>query len=137
MSVAVFDANVIVKWYIAADPFFGAALEIQQAYQGAAPALVQVEVANALWKYVRAGIVNLEDACEGVAVLAELIDLTPDNALLGRAQQLSAELDHPVYDCLYLALAQKRACPLVTADKRLAEKARTLDIAVEFIGSRS
>lgn len=137
MSVAVFDANVIVKWYIAADPFFGAALEVQQAYEGAAPALVQAEVANALWKYVRAGIVQLEDACEGVSVLAELIDLTPDSELLERAQRLSADLDHPVYDCLYLALAQKQICPLVTADKRLAEKARALDIAVEFIGPRS
>jgi predicted nucleic acid-binding protein len=137
VSVAVFDANVIVKWYIAADPFFDQALAAQQAYQGAAPELVQSEVANALWKYVRAGIVKLEDACEGVAVLSELIDLTPDNQLLGRAQRLSAQLDHPVYDCLYLALAQTLACPLVTADKRLAEKAGALDITIDFIGSKS
>lgn len=137
MSVAVFDASVVVKWYIATDPFFAAALEARHEYEAAAPTLMQVEVANALWKYVRIGVVNLEDACEGVAVLDGLIALTPDSELLAPAQRLSVQLDHSVYDCIYLAMAQRLALPLVTADRRLADRARGLELVVKFIGSET
>ena len=32
--------------------------------------------------------------------------------------------DYPVYDCVYLACAEAAAAPLVTADARLAQRAR-------------
>jgi predicted nucleic acid-binding protein len=35
---------------------------------------------------------------------------------------------HPVYDCLYLALAQKRGAELVTLDKRTAAAAKAAGI---------
>lgn len=34
------------------------------------------------------------------------------------ALALAQELDHPVYDCLYLALVEREKRPLVTADRR-------------------
>ena len=36
----------------------------------------------------------------------------------------SAALDHPVYDCLYLALAEAEDARLVTADQRLLTRLR-------------
>jgi predicted nucleic acid-binding protein len=33
------------------------------------------------------------------------------------------DLQHPVYDCVYLALALQRGLPLVTADQRLVTAA--------------
>ncbi|WP_255518572.1 hypothetical protein [Synechococcus sp. CBW1006] len=33
--------------------------------------------------------------------------------------QRDCHLDHPVYDCLYLALARREAAVLLTADQRL------------------
>jgi predicted nucleic acid-binding protein len=34
------------------------------------------------------------------------------------ALRIAISLQHPVYDCFYLALAQAEDCPLVTADQR-------------------
>jgi predicted nucleic acid-binding protein len=37
---------------------------------------------------------------------------------------LSLELDHPAYDCAYIALALHHQCPFATADRRLIEVIR-------------
>jgi len=37
---------------------------------------------------------------------------------------IAGALDHPVYDCLYLALSEEQQTRLVTADTRLLEKLR-------------
>lgn len=41
-----------------------------------------------------------------------------DEALEHRALQLGLELSHPVYDCFYLALAERKGRRLITADSR-------------------
>jgi predicted nucleic acid-binding protein len=38
--------------------------------------------------------------------------------LQARALRLGCDLDHPVHDCLYLALALDRGTALATADRR-------------------
>ena len=54
----------------------------------------------------------------------ELVDvIEPDRHLLAEALALACHLDHPVYDCLYLALARREAAVLVTADQRLQQLA--------------
>ena len=63
------------------------------------------EVANALWKLQRSG--SLVDQFE------------PDRELQVEALALACHLDHPVYDCLYLALARREAARILTADQRL------------------
>jgi predicted nucleic acid-binding protein len=35
---------------------------------------------------------------------------------------LAVELDHPAYDCVYLALALAKDCKLATADEHLRRK---------------
>lgn len=42
--------------------------------------------------------------------------------LSGRASELASLLDHPAYDCFYLALAEQRRAPVVTADRRFVAK---------------
>jgi predicted nucleic acid-binding protein len=42
--------------------------------------------------------------------------------LSSRALALAREVDHPVYDCLYLALAELKETRVVTADRRLLGK---------------
>jgi predicted nucleic acid-binding protein len=38
--------------------------------------------------------------------------------LAASASRLAVDLDHPVYDCFYLALAVQEQAPVVTADRR-------------------
>jgi predicted nucleic acid-binding protein len=46
-------------------------------------------------------------------------ELVPAASLRERAFAMALELGHPVYDCFYLALAERRRTQLVTADSRL------------------
>jgi predicted nucleic acid-binding protein len=137
MTIAVFDASVAVKWLVADDRLAPPALAARERYEASAPRLIQTEVANALWKYVRLGAVPLDAAVEGVAVLEDVMDLVPDERLLERAQRLSGGIDHPVYDCLYLVLARDGDAPLVTADRRLAEKSREIGVETLLIGKNT
>jgi len=50
------------------------------------------------------------------------MELAPMRPLLRRATELSIALRHPAYDCFYLALAETRSCPVVTADERLRSR---------------
>jgi predicted nucleic acid-binding protein len=59
--------------------------------------------------------------------------LYADEDLLAPAQRLAARLTHSVYDCLYLSLAQRLSCPLVTADRRLAERGVQLGLSTTLI----
>lgn len=47
-------------------------------------------------------------------------------------------LNHPVYDCLYIALAARDGAPLVTADGALVRRVRNTpwENLVEPLGSR-
>jgi predicted nucleic acid-binding protein len=57
---------------------------------------------------------------------APLMTLVAMPPVARRASALARELDHPVYDCFYLALAEREDVPLVTGDGRLVGKvART------------
>ena len=44
--------------------------------------------------------------------------------LLDRAIALANEMNHPVYDCLYLALAERDGTLVVTYDQELLDRAR-------------
>ena len=49
-------------------------------------------------------------------------ELVPVSALRDRALAIAVELRHPAYDCFYLALAERSASYLVTADERLIRR---------------
>ena len=54
--------------------------------------------------------------------------------LADEALRIAVAINHPAYDCFYLALARREAAPLVTADKRLAAAAqRVPDIEVRLL----
>lgn len=113
------DASVAAKWLLVEDGSDRAsALRDQSGL--IAPSLIASEIGNALWKAVRRGDVSRADALAALdAALLPFEALVPMEDLRLRALELAIDLSHPIYDCFYLALAERERCPLVTADKRL------------------
>jgi predicted nucleic acid-binding protein len=90
----------------------------------AAPDLVIPETLNAFWKLRRAGRVVPD--CVQILRLLDNVRIVRSRPHAARADELAEALDHPVYDCLYLALAEAEADILITADVAFERKARTL-----------
>lgn len=92
-----------------------------------APSLIVAEIGNAVWKAVRRGDLPSEHAPMAVEIaLGPIHELKPADELRGRALELAIELDHPIYDCFYLALAERERVPLVCADKKMIKKTKQL-----------
>ncbi len=88
-----------------------------------APDLLIAECANILWKKVARGQLDNETAVFAASgIMKTDIELVPMRQNMAKAVKLAIELDHPAYDCIYLALALERDCPFVTADMRLINK---------------
>lgn len=87
-----------------------------------APILLHAEVANALWKMVRRGQLQADGVGLRLASLDALITFVDEGAVAPRALEIAIELDHPAYDCVYLAVAEMLDAPFVTADERLQRK---------------
>jgi predicted nucleic acid-binding protein len=122
VSTLVIDASIAVKWVVE-EPGTPQALALRQRAKLIAPELLVAECANILWKKVQRDELLKDEALLAARLLqgAE-IELLPTRSSLEAATRLAIELDHPAYDCLYLALAIVRDCPLVTADERFLRK---------------
>jgi predicted nucleic acid-binding protein len=134
----VVDASVAVKWVIP-EVLSDLADRVRDGAEDVlAPDLLLVEVANALWRKTTAREISAREA-DGAFDLVRRsgIDLRPAGPLLPRAMDLARRLGHPVYDCVYLALAEREEATLVTADQRLLRRlsARELEIAVADLRS--
>jgi predicted nucleic acid-binding protein len=119
---AVVDASVIAKWVVEEDHSAQAALLL--AFDARhAPDHWRAEAVNVLWSKVFHGDLTATDAEERMTVLlrAPIID-TPIAALLPRAFAISVARMVTIYDALYVALAEQRDIPLITADERLIRR---------------
>lgn len=85
------------------------------------PALLRIEAANVLRTLAAKGAVRADDAGALFDLLQEApMDMVdPDDALETHALATALELGHPVYDCLYLALAERLDRTLITTDTRI------------------
>lgn len=124
MSAIVLDASVAVKLVSREPESDTARTRVFAATTVLAPDWMLLEVAHGLWKKARASSFDQANVQSGVATLAQIVDdLTPATALLPAALELSFALPHPIYDCLYLALAIERRCAVLTADHKFIERA--------------
>jgi predicted nucleic acid-binding protein len=133
----VLDSNVALKWVLReSDSDKARQLRAdyqQQIHQLLAPDVFPIEVAHALARSERRGIIT---PAQGPIFLADILasqpKLDPYVPLLWRAYAISSQARIGVYDCLYVALAEREGCELLTADERLI---RTLQPTFTFITS--
>lgn len=117
----VVDASVAVKWFVD-EPDSDDARELAASGEELhAPRLMASEVANALWRKARLGEIVRGEAGAVLAWVPEMpVRWSADETVSADAVRLALALDHPVYDCVYLALAHRVGAALVTADRRFA-----------------
>lgn len=115
----VIDASVALRWFVES-PGSEAAVGLLDGKEPLiAPDLVIAELVNAAWKLVRAGEITDEHGTRiAAATPSAFATLIGTPALATRAYSLARALAHPIYDCLYLALAEREKTRVVTADQR-------------------
>ena len=131
----VVDASIAFLWFANEPEGRGAERLLETESALLAPDLMAVEVTNAWWKKHRRREMEMADVEQAVTNLLALgIAWTPSAALLRPAARLAVDLGHPVYDCVYLALAASRLASLATADERLRGAAERLGIPIWSTG---
>jgi predicted nucleic acid-binding protein len=134
--VTVVDASVVVDW-IAPDadpalPALGVLRRLADADEELlAPRLLIEEVSNALLTGVRRrrwSGAQADTAHASLMTLPVRLDDQPRD--LERAWELARRYDnHPIYDLVYVALAERRKAKLITADRSL----RRALVGIEYV----
>jgi predicted nucleic acid-binding protein len=120
----VIDASVAAKWFFK-EPGTDDALALLDACDRGvvefwAPEIITAEMANLIWKKVLRAAV---DPHHGYSFFDDFrripVRFTPAFELAGVSLRLAVSFRHSAYDCLYVALAAREGCEMVTADAKL------------------
>lgn len=113
----VVDASVAVKWMVREKGNDAARSLFELPDPLIAPDWLLIEVASAFWRKVKDSHLLAYHAEQHIVDLPEFFSaMHPSHDLIPAALRLSFRLKHSVYDCLYLALAEREDCRVVTAD---------------------
>ena len=132
------DASVVVKWYVSETHSEEARVLLGHRLERFAPDFVLVELASIFWKKARLREIGDPHAYfQELSRIREAVVLSSSADLIEQAAQVATQIDHPVYDCLYIVCAEATGSTLVTADRRLRDTVAdsVLDISVEYIGA--
>ena len=120
----VVDASVAIKWIFEEEFSTEARALLDEPDVPIAPTLLLAEAGSALWRRRKR---NELDEVEVRALYDMFLDVpigfVDETALVRPAFNLALELGHPIYDCLYLALALREDVLLATADMPFAKAA--------------
>ena len=83
------------------------------------PGSFRSEFVSALWQYIRRRETTVEQGLRITRFVDEIIEREVSVALLWeRALQLAVSADHPPYDAIFAALAEREGTRVVTYDRR-------------------
>ena len=122
--MTVVDASVLVKWLTYEADSDRARALFHSTAPLHVPDLALFEVPAALAKKVHLGLISADEAQALNTLLNEAVGsgiliAHASLPLMTSALALSARLQHGLYDCVYLVLAQMLADRVVTADRKL------------------
>ncbi|WP_370311707.1 type II toxin-antitoxin system VapC family toxin [Sagittula sp.] len=136
----VVDTSVAIKWIV--DEEGSNKAELLQGADMVAPALFRIEASNVLRTLAAKQILPNERAIDLFLFLqtAPVTIIDADELLERRSLDLALALDHPIYDCVYLALAERMDRRLITADRRFIKTLSGTEhvarvLALESLGS--
>ena len=112
----VIDASIGVKWVVP-EADSAKAVNLLGESNLVVPTLFHAEVGNALWKKARRNEIEIEPILPFFRALPDLVQTLSEVPFAGRAVEMAVELGHPIYDCIYLAIAEAMDDELVTADQ--------------------
>lgn len=136
----VIDASVALKWVFDEEWSAEALALIEADETPIAPILMLTEAGNALWRRTVSGEVTAVEAARLLDGLQALpVGYVDERPLLGEALALATTLKHPIYDCIYLAMAIDHDVTLATADLRFARTLRSRGFGdrLKLIGDES
>ncbi len=126
---AILDASAAVHLVLNQEHAPRLAAKLEEVVVVTAPDLFCSEVANALWKYVKAGELSPDLAIprleEGLALVDSLI---PERLLAPEALVAAIRLQHSVYDMMYAVLARRSGAIVITMDRPLSLRLRNMEI---------
>ena len=119
----VIDASVACKWFFEENLSAEARVLAESDAVFFAPDMILAECANAAWRRVSNGTVPEEQAQAFLEALPRWFEsLVPSVRLHETAFEMACVLGHPVYDCQYLALAEKEEMRMITADSVFVDR---------------
>jgi predicted nucleic acid-binding protein len=120
----VVDANIAIKWIVSEDLEAEARALLVHEEQFEAPDFFLAEIANVVWLKRRRGEIGPYEAEAGLRFIRrQIATLHSSDSLYERAFSLALRLDHPAYDCFYLACAEASGSALITVDRPLCDVA--------------
>lgn len=137
MKRFVIDASVLVKLFFEEEHSDASVKYVRNAADLLAPDLLWAEATNVVWKRLRRGQITADNAAGLVQEMLRVPIVSFSSFdLAAPAMALAAQTDRTVYDCLYLALAQRQNVPLVSGDERLVNALANgpLGKLIRFVG---
>lgn len=127
----ILDCSVVAKWFFPSEEDGKVALKIRDLFLSkkisiSVPVLIYYEINNLIRTAIKSLRINEKLAKEAYQGFLEL-DLIAYSSkeLMEMALEKAVSIDVSSYDASYLALAEYLKIPLITADQKLIDKAKT------------
>jgi len=134
----VLDSSTALKWVLA-EPDSSKALQLRDEFIRAvhdllAPDIFQFEIGHALTRAERQRRILVGQASLFWAdIMSTAPDLEPSGTLVPRALVLLSNFRIGLYDCLYIAVAERERCKLLTGDQRLVNTFPALTVPISSL----
>ena len=132
----VVDTNVFVYALVGASEFRETSFSVLHSPEDiVVPGSFRAEFSSALWQYIQRQELTIGQCVNIMRYVDEIIDReVVVGVLWERALQLAVSANHPPYDAIFAALAEREGTHVVTYDRRFREAFPDLTISpAEFL----